>query len=89
MKKYLDSIYFDYNVLKKQIQEIIPEETVEEKVFITNKLFFVEELIESVQKEPKNESDLNSITKKLFLVRNIMNSIQNWYYLKKINLILK
>ncbi len=88
MKNYLDSIYFDYNVLKKQIQEIIPGESVEEKVFITNKLFFVEELIQSVEKEPKNESDLNSITKKLFLVKNIMNTIQNWYYFKKFKPIL-
>ena len=80
----MNSIYFDFKVLKKQVQEIMPGEPIKEKVLINDKLFILNELIQSVQREPKTEGDLNTNSKKLFLARNIMNSIQNWYYLKKI-----
>jgi hypothetical protein len=82
MKNFIETINSDFAALKKQVEEIISGESPKERFIINKNLYYMFGLIKSVQLEPQTEKDLNTNTKKLFAVKNLMNSLQNWYYLK-------
>jgi len=82
MKNFIETINSDFAALKKQVEEIISGASPKERFIINKNLYYMFGLIKSVQLEPQTEKDLNTNTNKLFAVKNLMNSLQNWYYLK-------